>query len=134
MTPTPPQATLGEEAPRSGALPAMSMTDERPFLLAGAAGVDPAPRVLPLPGRPHAGLQRRGRDPRVVRQGAGRGAVFAGDVEHLRDRPPGVAGLPAAGLSAGLPDRHHDARLGDPGLHLRAAAALDVGAGAHLRL
>ena len=42
--------------------------------------------------------------------------------------------LPAAGLSAGLPDRHHDADLGDARLHLRAAAALDLGAGAHLRL
>ena len=45
-----------------------------------------------------------------------------------------TAVLPAAGLSAGLPDRHHDAGLGDARLHLRAAAALDLGAGAHLCL
>src|SRR4029450_10568111 len=64
----------------------------------------------------------------------GGGAVSAGDVEHLRDRPVGHAVLPAAGISAGLPDRHDDTGLGDAGLHLRAAAALDLGAGAHLRL
>ena len=43
-------------------------------------------RLLPLPGRAHAGLQRRGRHARLVRQGAGRGALSAGVLEHLRDR------------------------------------------------
>ena len=42
--------------------------------------------VLPVPGRAHAGLQRRGRHARLVRQGAGRGALPARLLEHLRDR------------------------------------------------
>ena len=42
--------------------------------------------------------------------------------------------LPAAGVSAGVPDRHHDAFLGHRRLRLRAAAAVDQRAGAHLRL
>ena len=46
--------------------------------LPGPAGADPAVRVLPLPGRAHAGLQRRGGHARLVRQGAGRGALPAG--------------------------------------------------------
>ena len=38
------------------------------------------------------------------------------------------------GYPLGFPDRHHDAALGDARLRLRAAAVLDLGAGAHLCL
>src|SRR5580704_4423442 len=107
---------------------------EHPWFLPGAARPHPAPRLLPLSGGAHAGLQCRGGHARLVRQGAGRGALSPGVLEHLRDRAAGDRLLPAAGLSAGLPDRHHDAHVGDPGLHLRPAAAVDLRPGAHLRL
>ena len=80
------------------------------------------------------GFSVEGGHARLVRQGAGRGALPARVLEHLRDRAAGHRILPAAGLSAGLPDRHHDAHLGDARLHLRAAAALDLRPGAHLCL